>query len=95
MKINKILCSLLLVSTFLGGCNVFDSKTPLTGKRETLFSIDRSLKAEGNINVASVELAPSTTNTSWSIAGGSPNHVLPILAVANPNSTVAACVGAK
>lgn len=79
MKINKILCSLLLVSTFLGGCDVFDSKTPLSGKRETLFSIDRSLKAEGNTNTASVELTPSTTNTSWSIAGGSPNHTLPIL----------------
>lgn len=80
MKINKIFFSVLLAATFLSGCDMFDSKTPLSGKRETLFSTDRSLKVESSIQVASVELTPSTTNTGWTVAGGTPNHVLPILA---------------
>lgn len=80
MKLNKILFSTLLGATFLSGCSLFDSKTPLSGKRETLFSTDRTLKAEGSRHIADVDTSSVIKNKDWTVAGGSLNHSLPILA---------------
>lgn len=83
MRINKIIASgivkALASSILLTGCDTFTSKTPLSGKREALFSTDRSLKAEGQANAINVDTSHATTNKDWTMAGGSLNHALPIL----------------
>ncbi|WP_052045979.1 PQQ-binding-like beta-propeller repeat protein [Candidatus Paracaedibacter symbiosus] len=79
MKINKIVFSTLFGSTLLAGCDMFTSKEPLSGKRETLFSTDRFLKAENGMNTAAVDTSNATTNKEWTVAGGNLNHALPIL----------------
>lgn len=83
MKINKITVSIICsaLAGILSGCDTFTSKTPLSGKREALFSTDRSLKTEGQANAIGVDTSHPTTNKEWTIAGGSLNHVLPILSV--------------
>lgn len=84
MKFNKIsiyhITSALITCTLLAGCDTFSSKTPLSGKRETLFATDRSLKTEGQGGAVGVDTSHATTNKDWVVAGGSLNHVLPVLA---------------
>lgn len=78
MKRITALLTVLLATSLLTGCE--SSKTPLSGKRETLFSTDRTLKAESTYNTAPVSIK-AETNKEWTIPGGSLNHFLPPLSV--------------
>lgn len=84
MKFDKIainnIAFALIGCTFLTACDTFTSKTPLSGKREALFATDRSLKTENRVTAIGVDTQQAITNRDWTIAGGSLNHVLPVLA---------------
>lgn len=80
MKQIKVILAAFLGTTLLTSCDTFSSKTPLSGKRETLFTADRSLKSESSHNIATVTLKPET-NKEWIVPGGSLTHFLPPLTV--------------
>lgn len=79
MKIKKIVFSIFIGTPFLASCNILETKTPLTGKRENLLSVDKSFKAERGMNSASVSTSPSIANKDWPVTGGNLNHALPVL----------------
>ena len=69
----------------LGGCdwlsNLFeDKKTPLAGKRESVFSNGGGLNIDGN--PPRVPLPPPVRNAAWPQVGGNPAHLMGHLAAA-------------
>jgi outer membrane protein assembly factor BamB len=75
--------ALLAATAALTGCswwdNLFsDKKTPLEGKRETIFADRRGLVVDEG--VPKVVLPPAVSNAGWPQAGGNPAHLMGHLA---------------
>lgn len=69
----------LLAPFALGGCSLFDDwfgdhKTPLPGKRESVFVDRRGLVVDEG--VPKVTLPPEVRNAAWPQAGGNPAHFM-------------------
>lgn len=78
----KILKSIYAVTTaaasaitLLSACDTFKEKVPLTGKRETILSIDTALSPDLEIVHAPITLPGVTKNEDWPQVGGEPSHV--------------------
>jgi outer membrane protein assembly factor BamB len=81
--------------TLFSACDTFKEKVPLTGKRETILSIDTSLMPDPAVTHTPVTVPPSTRNQEWPQAGGMPSHVMSNAALAQPlNETWVASIGA-
>jgi outer membrane protein assembly factor BamB len=64
-------------AVLLSACDTFKEKVILTGKRETILSIDTSLTPDTEIAGTPVTLSSATKNKDWPQAGGNPTHVMP------------------
>src|ERR1700760_5007289 len=69
----------LLAPLALTGCSMFDDwfgtkKTPLPGKRESVFADPRGLVADDN--PPKVVLPPAVRNAAWPQAAGNPAHLM-------------------
>lgn len=71
-------------AVLLSACDTFTEKVVLTGKRETILSIDTTLTPDTEIAGAPVTLPGTTKNKDWPQAGGTPAHVMPNAFLANP-----------
>lgn len=77
----KLKVSLLISSPFLlSGCDIFNSKEPLPGKRETLFATESIIKTDVS-GSAAVSVPKGELNKEWSIPGGKLSNALPPLAL--------------
>jgi outer membrane protein assembly factor BamB len=64
-------------AVFLGSCDTFKEKVILTGKRETILSIDTTLTPDLDVSHSPVTIPGMNRNKDWPQAGGAPNHVMP------------------
>ncbi|MDF3034304.1 MAG: hypothetical protein K0R76_1258 [Alphaproteobacteria bacterium] len=71
-------------AVLLSACDTFKEKVPLTGKRETVLSIDTTLSPDLEIAHAPVLLPGASRNKDWPQAGGDPSHGMPHLVLDNP-----------
>jgi outer membrane protein assembly factor BamB len=77
--------SLAVSAAFLfSACDSFKEKTPLTGKRETVLSIDTALSPDLEVAHVPVIIPGMTRNSEWPQAGGNPSHAMPHLFLQNP-----------
>lgn len=67
----------------LSACDTFKEKTLLTGKRETILSIDTAISPDLEIAHSPVVMPETTRNQDWPQAGGNPSHVMPNLFLEN------------
>nr|WP_294513127.1 PQQ-binding-like beta-propeller repeat protein [uncultured Rhodopila sp.] len=75
--------ALLAAASALSGCSWLDNlfsekKTPLEGKRDSVFADRRGLVVDEN--AAKVVLPPAVSNAAWPQAGGNPAHLMGHLA---------------
>lgn len=91
IKLSRFVC---LSSLLLAGCDTFSSKTPLPGKRETIFDNDLIHKSEVLQNAANVSLPKGQHNKNWSVPGGNLENAMPPLALAEkPHQKWSASIG--
>jgi outer membrane protein assembly factor BamB len=78
-----VACSILLAS-----CDTlsspFSSKTPLPGKRESIFVQESTVKPETGHGRAALSLGAGSKNKDWAVPGGSLSHHLDNLALNKP-----------
>lgn len=65
-------------------CDTFKEKVPLSGKRETVLSIDTTISPDPEIAHSPVIVPGTTRNKDWPQAGGTPTHMMPNLMLENP-----------
>lgn len=75
-KLIHLLSLLTSTAVFLSGCDTFKEKVILSGKRETILSIDTSLTPDTEVAHTPVTIPGMTRNKDWPQAGGSSNHVM-------------------
>lgn len=87
--------TLLASAAFLfGACDSFKDKVILSGKRETILSIDSTLTPDHAIANSPVTIPAKERNKDWSQAGGNPSHMVPHLTLDNPlNQTWSTNIG--
>jgi outer membrane protein assembly factor BamB len=74
----KSLFLFLSISVFLTGC---DSKPTLSGKREAVFTLEPSVKANPELSGSSITLDSPSTNQDWPVQGGTHSHAIHPLAL--------------
>jgi outer membrane protein assembly factor BamB len=84
MKSIYILSLVTSTAVLLTACDVFQDKVVLTGKRETILSIDTSLTPDFSIAGSPVSIPHATKNRDWPQAGGTPSHMMPNAFLASP-----------
>jgi len=82
IRTSKLFTLLTIVSSaavLLSACE--KDKVFLTGKRETILSIDTALESDPTIAHTAVHLPSTTRNKDWAQAGGTPSHAMPNLSL--------------
>ncbi len=72
------------VALLLSACDSFKDKVILSGKRETILSIDSTLTPDFAIAKTPVIIPAKERNKDWPQAGGNPTHMMPHLTLDNP-----------
>jgi outer membrane protein assembly factor BamB len=67
----------------LSACDSFKDKVILSGKRETVLSIESTLTPDYSIAKSPVIIPAQERNTDWPQAGGNPGHMMPHLTLGN------------
>lgn len=71
-------------AVLLSACDTFKEKIPLSGKRETILTIETTVSPDPTIEKTAVVVPPKERNRDWSQSGGNPTHRMPNLTLANP-----------
>jgi outer membrane protein assembly factor BamB len=85
---NNHLKYLLLSLSFplvLAGC---DSKSPLSGKREAIFTMEPTIKPHPELSGTKIHLSAPETNADWPVQGGTHSHAIAPLALGQKLSQV-------
>jgi outer membrane protein assembly factor BamB len=84
----------LAVALLTTSCDTFKDKVVLSGKRETVLTIDTTLTPDSSVSELPIIISPKQNNVDWPMAGGTPSHVMPNLTLADPlNLTWATSIG--
>lgn len=79
------LATLVTTSALLfSACDSFKEKIILSGKRETVLSIESAITPDYAIAKSSVNIPAKERNKDWPQAGGNPSHMMPHLTLDNP-----------
>lgn len=71
-------------AVLLVGCDTFKEKVILSGKRETILSIDTSVTPDIEVSHVPVNVPAPTKNNDWPQAGGNPSHTMPNVTLGQP-----------
>lgn len=63
-------------AVLFSACDMFQDKVVLTGKRETILSIDTSLTPDLAVSGSPVSMPGTSKNRDWPQAGGTPTHLM-------------------
>lgn len=87
---NNFVKAFLFMTTplLLSGCDLFDHKEPLPGKREVLFSAETAIKTETPGASISLSAPKGVINKDWSVPGGKLTNAMPPLALSDNLSQV-------
>ncbi|MBX9806137.1 MAG: PQQ-binding-like beta-propeller repeat protein [Alphaproteobacteria bacterium] len=77
MKPTSVVALLASSALFLTACDTFKEKVHLSGKRETVLSIDTTVTPDFEVEHSPIVVTPMHRNKEWSQAGGVPSHVMP------------------
>lgn len=82
MTPSLFLLSLMASSAvLLSSCDSFSQKVPLSGKRETVLSVETSVMPDLSLAKVPVTIPTAEVNKDWPQAGGNPTHAMPHLAL--------------